>query len=191
MIKATLNDKPLVIDILCQAFDANQSVNYVVKQDQKRTKRIKALMDYSFDICYRFGDIYLSDDKQACALLVYPNQQKTNLIAIILDIQLMFNCIGLNRIKKVLSRNSKIKSMYPKTPMAYLWFIGVNVKQQGKGIGSSFFKELLKLTDSLEKPVYLETSMLQNLSFYKKLGFYTYKELMFDHKLYMMKRDIT
>ena len=50
MLKATYNDKELILDILCKSFDKNNSVNYVVRQDKKRKKRIRVLMDYSFEI---------------------------------------------------------------------------------------------------------------------------------------------
>lgn len=57
MKKATYRDKDLIVDILAKSFDTNQSVNYIVKQDNRRLQRIKALMDYSFEVCYLFGDI--------------------------------------------------------------------------------------------------------------------------------------
>lgn len=187
MIKATKDDKALVIDILSKAFDKNNSVNFVVKQDAKRIHRIVALMDYSFDVCYQFGDIFLSDDKKACALILYPDKQKTTLL---LDLKLVFNCIGLSRAKKVLDRNSKIKSCYPTKELAYLWFVGVNPQQQGKGLGTAFLKEVLAFTDEMKRPMYLETSMLQNLPFYKNLGYEIYQELNFGHQLYLMRRSL-
>lgn len=58
MVKANRNDKVLVIDILTKSFDTNQSVNYIVKQDQKRAQRVSSLMDYSFEVCYLFGDVF-------------------------------------------------------------------------------------------------------------------------------------
>ena len=59
MKKADHNDKNLVVDILTKSFDTNQSVNYIVKQDQKRVKRISALLNYSFEVCHMFGDVFL------------------------------------------------------------------------------------------------------------------------------------
>ena len=188
MIKASKNDKLIVVNILSNAFDENYSVNYVVKQDANRKKRIRALMNYSFEICFLYGNVYLSDDKHACALILYPEKQKTTLRTILLDIRLMFSCIGLHRVNTVLRRNAKIKSLYPKQAIANLWFIGVNTKQQGKGIGSRFLNELISVEDSVNTAIYLETSMLQNLPFYKKLGFEIYNELNFGHPLYMLKR---
>lgn len=185
MLKAKPQDKHLVVAILSEAFENNHSVNYVVKQDAKKHERIKALMDYSFDICYQYGNVFLSNDKQACALILYPDKQKPTLI---LDLKLAFNCIGLTRAKKVLQRNSSIKRQYPTKELAYLWFIGVYKQQQGKGLGTILLKEITEYTESLKRPMYLETSMLQNLPFYKKLGFETYAELNFGHQLYLMRK---
>jgi len=65
MIRAFKEDKKRVIDILASSFNDNKSVNYILKQDQNRVQRIRSLMAYSFDICQTFGDVFLSDDKNA------------------------------------------------------------------------------------------------------------------------------
>jgi hypothetical protein len=74
MRRATVNDRQLVIDILKKSFDDNKSVNYVVKQDQKRKDRIKGLMEYSFDVCNAFGEVWMSEDLQACGLILFPDK---------------------------------------------------------------------------------------------------------------------
>nr|WP_294897567.1 hypothetical protein [uncultured Pedobacter sp.] len=61
------------------AFDENLSVNYIVKKDKHRVERIKVLMDYSFDMCRRYGEVYLSEDENACALVLFPDLKKDNL----------------------------------------------------------------------------------------------------------------
>jgi ribosomal protein S18 acetylase RimI-like enzyme len=190
MIKATYSDKALVINILCQSFDTNVSVNYVVKQDKDRKKRIRKLMEYSFEMCYMFGQIYLSDDKNACALTLFPDQKKTTLKCIMLDAKMAISSVGLTRVSKVLNRDSKIKSFYPKHPIFYLWFIGVNTTRQHKGIGSALLTELIKESVLKQRPIYLETSMPENVGFYKKFGFDVYNELDFGHKLFLIKREL-
>ncbi len=59
-MRATLNDKELVADILTRSFVDNKSVNYIIKQDEKKEQRLKRLMEYSFDICNLFGDVFIS-----------------------------------------------------------------------------------------------------------------------------------
>ena len=190
MIKANLNDKSLVVDILFNTFDDNNSVNYIVKQDNKREKRIKILMEYSFDICNMFGQIYLSDDKNACALTLFPDIKKQTFKSFMLELKLAFLCVGLFRVRKVLARNSEIKKSYPKVSILYLMFIGVNYTEQSMGIGSKLIKELINESIIMQRPIFLETSMQKNIRFYKKWGFEIYHVLDFGHKLFLFKREL-
>ncbi|QJD98567.1 GNAT family N-acetyltransferase (plasmid) [Mucilaginibacter robiniae] len=189
MIKAGKADKPLIIDILSNSFEDNQSVNYIVKQDSKRKERIRALMDYSFEICYMFGAVYLTNDRKGCALVLYPDKKKFSLLSTWLDIKLVLNAIGLSRAGKAMSRESAIKKNYPKEHIYYLWFLGVVPSDQDKGIGTQLLKEVIKDSQDQQRPVYLETSTLKNIPWYEKIGFKIYSELDFGYKLFMLKRD--
>jgi len=142
MVKVGLDKKEVVVNILTESFASNLSVNYIAGASNGKSKR-KALMEYSFEICYLFGDIYLSDDELACALILYPDKKKTTIRTICLDIFLMFKCIGFLNIGKAISREKSIKSIQPKSRMAYLWFLGVNPSFQHSGIGSKLLKEVL------------------------------------------------
>lgn len=189
MVRVSYTDKPHVLDILCDSFDTNNSVNYVVKQDENRKQRIRNLMAYSFEVCYLFGEILLSDDKKACALILFPEKKKTTLKTILLDLKLAISCVGLTRVLKVLDRDSKIKRFHPKKPIYYLWFIGVSAADQGKGIGRVLLNDIMKESDAMQRPIYLETSMSENISFYTKAGFEVYNELDFGHKLFLIRKD--
>lgn len=190
MKKAKYDDKSLVVDILTKSFNTNQSVNYIVKQDEKRMKRIRALMDYSFEVCYMFGDVFLSDDKKACALVLYPDRKKTTLQSILLDAKLIVSCVGVKNIKRTLDRESKIKKIQPKEKMYYLWFIGVAPENQNAGIGTALLKEVISDSEFQERPIYLETSTLKNLPWYKNQGFKVYYELDLSYRLYFLTKEL-
>lgn len=143
MRRGNADDNQLVIDILEKAFDDNRSVNYVVKQDRKRRERIRGLMDYSFNVCHAFGEVWISDDQQACALILHPDRKRTSLRTLMWDAKLALSVIGIDRIAIVLKRESMIKRMHPKQPFSYLWFIGVNPRLQNKGIGSAFIRDVI------------------------------------------------
>lgn len=189
MIKASYSDKSLVLDILTKSFDTNKSVNYIVKQDKKRVQRVRALMDYSFEVCYLFGEVFLSNNKKACALILYPDKKKTSLKSILLDIKLILSCVGLSNVKKALTRESKIKKIQPKEPMYYIWFIGVDPSYQNSGIGTELLNEVIEDSSRKKRPIYLETSTTKNLPWYKKFGFDVYNELDLNYKLFFLKRD--
>jgi GNAT superfamily N-acetyltransferase len=188
MIKATPNDRALVVNILSQSFDDNQSVNYIVKQDSKRVKRIRVLMDYSFELCLLFGAIYLSNDKKACALILFPDQKRTTLKSILMDLKLILFCVGFSGIQKTLSRESLIKKIQPKEKMSYIWFIGAEKSNQHSGIGSKLLKEIIEEGNSKNLPIYLETSTLKNLPWYEQFGFKIYHELKLSYTLFFLKR---
>ena len=188
MIEANYNDKERVISILTSSFDANKSVNFIVRQDAKRIARIKALMSYSFDVCYSAGAIYLSPDRNACALVLFPDKKRTTLRSIILDIKLLFSCIGLANSRRVLNRESRIKKIHPSESMYYLWFIGVAPDCQYKGIGTTLLNDLIRDSINKVRSIYLETSTEKNIPWYQKFGFHIYNELDLGYKLSFLKR---
>ena len=189
MRKAKYEEKNLIIDILTQSFESNKSVNYIIPQDEKRIKRIRALMDYSFEVCSLFGDVFISDDNKACGLIVYPDKKKTTLKSILLDAKLIIQCVGFKNIKKTLSREALIQKIQPKRIMTYLWFIGVNQAEQNKGIGSRLLHEIIQQSIQNKRPIYLETSTIKNLPWYHKFGFQIYSEQDLSYHLYFLKLD--
>lgn len=186
MQKATYTEKERIIHILSKSFDDNQSINYIVKQDKNRERRIRALVDYSIDVCRYFGEVFISEDKDACALILYPGRKKTTLKTIFLDIQLILQCVGFGNIKKTLRRESLIKRKQPRVPMTYIWFIGVDPVQQNKGKGSLLLESILEESKQMKRMVCLETSTLKNLPWYQKFGFKIYHEEDLGYKLYFL-----
>lgn len=189
MRKATKQDKALILEIISKAFYDNKSVNYVIKQGnpENNIKRIKSLVDYSFQLCINYGEIWLDENETGCLMFLNPHDKDLTLNSIRWDAQLALNCIGLSRVGKVLGREGKIKKNHPKTSFFHLWFIGVLPEHQGKGIGSDLIKIVLNKANESGLPIYLETSVLRNLKWYENYGFGIYNEIEFpDHTLYML-----
>lgn len=187
MIKAEYHDKGIVVDILTKSFDTNQSVNFVIKQDKSRINRIRALMNYSFEMCFAFGQVFLSPDKNACALILFPDKKSTSIKSIIWDVKLIWHSIGIKNIGKALGRESKIKKTHPQESMYYLWFIGVNPKHQHQGIGTKLLNDITQDSISKKRSIFLETSTIQNLPWYQNHSFKIYHELELDYKLYFLR----
>ena len=190
MRQANYEDKSLIIDILTQSFESNQSVNYIVPQDENRISRIRALMDYSFEVCRLFGDVFISKNNKACALILYPDKKKTTLKSMLLDVKLIIQCVGLKNIKKTIAREALIQKIQPKETMTYLWFIGVSLEEQNKGMGSMLLQKIIQQSIQNNRPIYLETSTIKNLPWYTKFGFKVYSEQDLSYRLYFLKREI-
>jgi Acetyltransferases len=188
-MRAAYQDKALLVNILSRAFAVNGSVNYVVGQGDGQLGRIRALMAYSVEVCFRFGKVYLDRDNMACALVLYPHRRQTTLRSIALDVELVLKAIGWRRLRRVLRREAQIKKIQPKEDMAYLWFIGVDPARQQVGIGSALLHSVIDVASQDGLPVYLETSVTENLPWYQRFGFTIYGSLdMGRHTLYFMRR---
>ena len=118
------------------------------------------------------------------------HKKKTSLKSIILDIKLIIQCTGIKNVKKTLNREALIKKIQPKEPMTYLWFIGVNLEDQNKGLGSKLLQSIIQFSEQKNKPIYLETSTIRNLPWYKKFGFEVYSEQDLSYRLYFLKWNL-
>lgn len=140
-------------------------------------KRLRTLMEYSYFVANSFGDIYMSENQLACALLIDPTKKKTTLTSIYWDLKLVFTCIGIFNIGKVLKREKSIQQNHPKEDFIHLWYIGVKKSEHGKGVGTKLMNQIIKDYSLKNKPIYLETSMEKNFPFYEKLGFKMISEM--------------
>jgi len=120
------------------------------------------------------GQVFLSEDGNVCAMIQFMDKKKSFWKNTYLDIKLILKTVGIFNIPKVLARESFIKKHYPKELFTYLWFIGVEPKNQGKGFGSEMLEFVLDYSRKLDRPVYLETSTQRNLPWYKAHGFNVY-----------------
>lgn len=188
MIKAGKTDKQTVTDILTNSFYDNRSVNYMIPQVKDKTERIRKLMAYSFDVCFRSGDVYLSDCRKACALVLYPEKKQTTLQGIWWDLRLGLTVFGLRRVIKVLAREQMIKKHHPSGNMFYLWFIGVQQGFQRTGIGKQLLQELLEKSEKMQRPIYLETSTPENVPWYQHFGFEVYAEEELSYRLFFLRK---
>ncbi len=83
MIRAKSTDRVRVIEILTFAFEQNLSVNDIVKQDENRLFRIGCLMEYAYEVCNAVGKVVLSDDRNSCAMVLFPDKKRFSLRAVI------------------------------------------------------------------------------------------------------------
>lgn len=170
MIKATKQEKDLALEILHSAFFnilIPNSINFTIKKDHKRHERLMALMDYQFKMSMKYGEVFINDDKNGCVLYIdkiYPSLDKVSW-----EIKLLFKCIGIENTYKTLKRENLLKKYHPKEPLMHLWLMGVLPKFQVKGIGSKLIDETLKIYKG--DLIYMETTIPENIKFYKNLGF--------------------
>ena len=164
-----------IIDVLTEAFDANPSVNWVIKNDAKRKKRIRVLSEYAYKTCKARDGVYLSSNKQGVALCYNYFCKKEGIADYWNQLILAINAIGLSRIGEVLKRESYIKKHRDnKGDFLYFWFFGVSDKGRGSDAAKTLKDDVFRSADEQQLPIYLETSVAKNKRVYERYGFVNY-----------------
>src|SRR6218665_863184 len=130
-----MNQQERIVQLLTKSFDDNKSVNFVAKQDVKRVKRIAFLMRYCYRLGKRYGKIYENEARTCCAIVIDSERKKSSFSDVVWDLKLVFKTIGLFRAGQVLKREKVLKTYFPKEGFYHLWYVGVDVAEQGKGYG--------------------------------------------------------
>lgn len=194
MIKACPKDKDLILDLLTYAFEENLSVKDVVKSGGNNWENIYALMNYAYNICSVYGDIFLSEDKKACALVLFPDQKRNTIKTRFWELKLVLGGIGVSNVNKVLTRQKFLDPILPHTPNQppmYLWLLGVKPENQFLGAGTALLKDLLEYSQEKGRAIYLRTSVDRNVDFYKKFGFQVYKKIDVGYPLNFLWKSVS
>ncbi len=80
---------------------------------------------------------------------------------------------GLGAVGRFMAANhvERLRMQLAPEPHWYLWLIGVEPAQQGRGTGSALIAPMIERADRDRLPCYLETHKERNLTFYRKHGF--------------------
>ncbi|MFL0137695.1 GNAT family N-acetyltransferase [Tenacibaculum maritimum] len=195
MIKAEYKDKDLITDILTDSFKENKSIINVTRKGKNQLKRIRKLMTFFFINSLYNGDVFISDNKKACLLMLVKNGDKKrtikqSLILLYWKINLFFNILGVKNVKNVIQREKAINSKPDSSKHLHLYYVGVYKEFQGNSTGTNLINEAINYYNGFNS-IYLETSDKRNLSLYKRLGFtITKAHKKLEITLYILKKKL-
>lgn len=187
-MNCSISDQHRILKILTGAFSGNKSVGFLAGAGPGRKGRMSFLMRYSLALCSRYGRVFLSADRNACALALLPHTKSFSLTSLAWDLRLAWKLVVAGTLLRVLGRESKIKKLHPNGPFYYLWFIGVDPLKTRRGLGTVLLMEVLEDARQQGLPVYLETSVEANLSWYQNFGFQVYAEMDLGYRLYFLRK---
>lgn len=184
--KAELSDKEKVVKIICESFNTNPHVNYILKNDEKREQRLGALSEYAFYFGMRRDGVYLTDDGQGVSIIFEYNKVTINLYDFWCQLILVLKCFTMSRAYWVYKLEKQIKlNRASNVNFLYLWFFGVTNETLGTSNGRDMMKFIFDMSLKKKMPIYLETSLRRNSVIYKRYGFEEYN--VFETK----KKDLT
>ena len=73
---ATKADKKLVVEIITQTFENNPGVNWLLRKEGNKQKKIKRLAEFTFKKAHLRNGVYISSNRKGVAIC-YKFNQKT------------------------------------------------------------------------------------------------------------------
>jgi len=157
MRKASFKDYKTIVDILHAAFITEtfpNSINFVVKQDHKRSKRVYHLMEYQCKMALYFGTVFISDKEETCILVLHSEKKRVTIQMVLLNMKLAVFCIGIRNIPKVIKRERllKAKKKVRRIKIFYIHLAGYTESNRKfyEKMGFTVFNE----SNDLEYPLY-------------------------------------
>ena len=177
IINAQRKDKEVAVEILCNSFKSDPHINWLVGEGKGKPKRMKRLMSYAFEHSLVNGSVQLTEDRKAVAIWKNHQSRKTSLRLLLENIRFLLD-FGFKQIARISQMEKEVGKRYPTASFYnYLWLIGTQPSEQGKGYGSALLRAELKKAVEERRAVYLETTTETNLSYYREKGFVLYDKI--------------
>ena len=183
----------MVVEILVEAFEPlkeDNSINFVVKQDEKRKQRMQVLMGYLFDKAMRTGAVFLSNNRASCLLISYAERDVFSVGKLLSTLKLAFHCIGITRVRKVLKRQNVIQRNYPDGNYIRPMIFAVKNEYKGTTTAAKLIMEVFRDFKNNQLPVIVDTASEEHVRLYQKFGLKTFKkEQELGFPIYLMRMN--
>ncbi len=178
MQKATLTQKDIAVDILHSAFlpiKEDNLINEAVINDERRSERIRILMEFLVEDCLRSGEVLISDTNTACILTKFSDASRFDFWKLKWYLKIAFRCTGLKNAMIIMKRQSSLKKYHIKERYIHPVIMGAKSEVNGRGMGMRLIKQLIAHYSENTFPVIIETTTEANKRIYEHFGFRTFK----------------
>ena len=175
--RANASDVAVLTRVLCQAFDADPVMNWILRQDGARAAAFEWMFRLSLALTMPHGHVYTTDDRSATALWTPPGKWRwrAGWFRQLGQALGFVRAVGVGRLARVLPAVAALEARHPARPHLYLFQLAVAPPHQGRGIGSALLQHTLEGCDSSGIAAYLENSNPRNTPLYERHGFETFE----------------
>jgi len=189
------NDIAHLASVLAQAFDADPFFNWFVLQDSRRQARFEETFRTILErMSGRLNASFTTPQLEGCAVWKRPGEHAipwTQQLGLLPTFVRVMGWRGLSRFTRLVDYAQALHDRLVPEPHYYLFVLGVDPRQQNRGVGSRLLQPILAECDAQSCRAYLETARAENLPFYARHGFrvaHVVEEPRFP-KLWLMVRD--
>lgn len=163
------------IEVMGRAFLNDPFLKYLAPDDAKRARLTPEFVGIVVKYCFSYGEVWTSPSVTGVACWLIPDQTSPSFAGMLrtgmLFMPLKFGWAGFQRFNEVVTYTDRLHKQFAAMPHWYLWGLGVEPSQQGKGFGGTLLLPVLSRADAAGQPCYLETQNESNLPFYQHHGF--------------------
>ncbi|HWF01089.1 MAG TPA: GNAT family N-acetyltransferase [Caulobacteraceae bacterium] len=172
---ATAADADAVAGDLCDAFADDVMFDWFLRDDARRDAvRARFFRFLIGKMAFGSGALVERPASGGAAAVWLPFEAAgpNGLGTLIRAAPTMLAATGLSRILRLMAVMEDMDRHHPmERRHAYLWFLGVARRAQGRGIGSRLLAVGTARLDAEDLPAYLETQTERNLALYQRFGF--------------------
>ncbi len=168
--------------ILVEAFQHDPFWKKVLEKANVNQKL--SFFESGIKYCFRYGKVYAtSENLEGIIVRVSSDFANMTIWRMIRSGSLFSGMKTGMKLTRSLMKAFKLveedrKANMRKRQHIYLMIVGVASKFQGQGLGRKLLKELIKESEEIKNPIYVETTNERTVEFYEKLGFKTIKKIL-------------
>lgn len=168
-------------EVLGRALKDDPVSVHVMPNKEKRHESIKHVFQFTTCMGLRYGEVHAtSPNLEGVGVWMFFDSYKEHSLGNFLcSFKAKMWKLGAETgklFKPIMELNEKMHIKYASGKHWYLQSLGVDPEFQGKGYGTLLMTYMLQKIDTNPLPVFLETSTVNNVNFYKKLGFEVMEE---------------
>jgi ribosomal protein S18 acetylase RimI-like enzyme len=161
--------------LLARAFHHDPLYVLLLPDERKRSDRLSWLFDRVIHYALLYGDVHTTLALEGVACWLPPGQTRLTLGRAVRSglyaTPLKMGIAAYRRFDLYERFSGRLHQLFAPQPHWYLWAIGADAENQGRGVGSRLLEPLLRRADARREACYLETGSERNVRFYEKHGF--------------------
>ncbi len=168
------SDREIIISIVTNAFEQNPRAQAMMKK-KNPTRSVRLMTEYAYQLVEKFDGIYLSEDKTTVLFYYRESQYHRTLVDYLKYGKMFIQAIRPSQLLPTLKREKYIKSLRPEIEdYIYVWVLGsLPDKTSIRGL-ADIRDHLFGLSEKLQLPILIETTVEKVLKLYKYVGFKEY-----------------
>lgn len=191
-------DIPQAGVVLADAFQFDPLWNKIFEGENNLEQKYRACFETPVRFCYKYGEVYApSENLEGIAAYVPGRHSNMTIWRMLLSGAFLSGMrMGANVGRKMgpvfKPLDQDRKAHMKNREFIYLFIIGVAISHQGRGFGGIMLRDLIKKSETLKMPIYLETETEKNVSMYEKFKFKVLKKgilPVIDQPMWEMLRD--